>query len=49
MRDVCKKVLEAWKPQGGLFFGPGCTLPKDTPGENIRMLMHCAEAYGSYA
>jgi hypothetical protein len=36
-------------PQGGLFFGPGCTLAKDTPEENIRVLIDCAARYGSYA
>jgi len=44
----CRNVLEAWMPQGGLFFGPGCTLAKDTPEENLRTLLACAQRYGSY-
>jgi MtaA/CmuA family methyltransferase len=45
---ACRRVLEAWLPQGGLFFGAGCTLPGDTPEANIRTLMMCAEQFGSY-
>jgi MtaA/CmuA family methyltransferase len=45
---ACRRVLEAWLPQDGLFFGAGCTLPWDTPEANIRTLMACAERYGSY-
>lgn len=45
---ACRRVLEAWLPQGGLFFGAGCTLPWDTPAASIRTLMACAERYGSY-
>ena len=48
VHQECREVLEAWMPQRGLFFGPGCTLAQDTPEENLRMLMHCAERYGSY-
>jgi uroporphyrinogen decarboxylase len=46
---TCRDILSAWMPQGGLFFGPGCTLAKDTPEENIRVLIDCAARYGSYA
>jgi len=45
---ACRRVLETWLPQGGLFFGAGCTLPWDTPDTNIRTLMACAERYGTY-
>jgi uroporphyrinogen decarboxylase len=48
VETACRQVLEAWLPQGGLFFGAGCTLPWDTPEANIRTLMACAEQYGSY-
>jgi uroporphyrinogen decarboxylase len=46
---LCREVLELWLPQGGLFFGSGCTLAPDTPEENIRQLLDCAERYGRYA
>ena len=46
---ACRQVLASWLPQGGLFFGPGCTIPWDTPAENIRTLVECASRYGSYA
>jgi len=45
---ACREVLEAWMPRPGLSFGPGCSLAKDTPEENIRMLIDCASRYGSY-
>jgi uroporphyrinogen decarboxylase len=48
VHQECREVLEAWMPQGGLFFGPGCTLAQDTPEENLRTLVKCAELYGSY-
>lgn len=48
VEQACRQVLELWMPQGGLFFETGCTLAQDTPEENIRMLMHCAQSYGSY-
>ena len=46
---ACRDILGAWMPRPGLFFGPGCTLAKDTPEENIRVLIDCAARYGSYA
>lgn len=46
---TCRDILDAWMPRGGLFFGPGCSLAKDTPEENIRMLIDCAARYGSYS
>jgi MtaA/CmuA family methyltransferase len=46
---TCRGILGAWMPHPGLFFGPGCTLAKDTPEENIRVLIDCAARYGSYA
>ncbi len=45
---TCRETLGAWMPRPGLFFGPGCSLAKDTPEENIRMLIDCASRYGSY-
>ena len=45
---TCRDILGAWMPQPGLFFGPGCTLARDTPEENIRVLIDCAARYGSY-
>ena len=45
---TCREILDAWMPRPGLFFGPGCSLAKDTPEENIRMLIDCASRYGSY-
>jgi uroporphyrinogen decarboxylase len=49
VEEACRRALEAWLPQGGLFFGPGCTLPWDTPEGSVRTLMACAERYGSYS
>ena len=46
---TCRDILDAWMPRMGLFFGPGCSLAKDTPEENIRMLIDCATLYGSYS
>ncbi len=48
VEDACRQELSAWLPQGGLFFGPGCTIPWDSPEANIRTMVDCAGRYGSY-
>jgi len=48
VKEACRKVLEYWMPQKGLFFGPGCTMSPDTPEINIHTLIKCAQLYGTY-
>ena len=49
VEEACRQELLAWLPQGGLFFGPGCTIPWDSPEANIRTMVDCAGQYGSYS
>ena len=49
VESSCRDVLTAWMPQGGLFFGPGCALVKDTPEGSLRILMEAARTLGSYS
>jgi MtaA/CmuA family methyltransferase len=49
VHTACTQVLQEWMPQGGLLLGPGCSLVADTPEENLRTMIRCAEESGQYS
>ena len=49
VQAACRRLLQAWMPQGGLLLGPGCSLVADTPEENLRTMIRCAEESGQYS
>ncbi len=46
---ACRELLQGWMPQAGLLLGPGCSLVADTPEENLRAMIRCAEQWGRYS
>lgn len=48
VRRLTAETLETWMPSSGIIIGPGCTLPGDTPPENVEALIEVAKEH-SYA
>lgn len=44
----CREAIEASARLGGFILGSGCELPKNTPHENLEMMVRSAEKYGKY-
>jgi uroporphyrinogen-III decarboxylase len=43
-----QKILEAAKAGGGFIFTPGCTIPLNTPLENVEAMIDSVRKYGKY-
>lgn len=41
----CREALRVLAPHGGFILAPGCTLPLDTPTENIHTMIEVARRY----
>lgn len=46
VRDATLDLLAMFRGKGGLMIGPGCALPAETSGENIRTLVELTKQYG---
>lgn len=45
---ACRKAIEQGKPGSRFILSSGCEVPRDTPAENIRVLVESAKKYGAY-
>ena len=43
----CREALRVLAPHSGFTLAPGCTLPPDTPAENIHTMIEVARQYQS--
>ena len=43
--ERCREVLQLLAPLGGFILAPGCTLPPDTPAENVLSMLEAARHY----
>jgi MtaA/CmuA family methyltransferase len=48
IRIQIRKDIELYAPGGGYVLSPGCTLPYDTPFENVRALVEAGRSFGVY-
>ncbi len=45
---ACRKAIQQGKPGSRFILSSGCEVPRDTPAENIRVLVESAKKYGAY-
>lgn len=46
VKASCRELLDIFRGRGGLVIGPGCALPAETPGDNIRALVETCRQFG---
>jgi uroporphyrinogen decarboxylase len=49
VREKTRQLISAWKPGGHFVLNAGCTIPPNTPPENIRAMIATAHEAGVYA
>ncbi len=48
VKQECEAVIKVLAPGGGFILSPGCAVPIETPGDNMKAMVEAARAYGNY-